>query len=616
MNAPALSFSPGSLVSLRGREWIVQPSDNANLLLLKPLGGSDEETAGIFLPLAVKADMPCSAEFKLPEPEDIGNLSDARLLHDAARLALRNGAGPFRSIAKLSFRPRAYQMAPLVMALKQRPEENAIRLLVADDVGVGKTIEALIITRELLDRRIIRRFAVVCLPHLCEQWQQEISRKLDIEAVVIRSSTQASLDREIQGDISIFSHYPYQVISIDYIKSEDRRGTFISQCPELVIVDEAHSCARPEGAAKSQQQRHALISAIAAKPEQHLLLLTATPHSGKPEEFQSLLGLLRADFENIDLSSASETQRRNIAVHYIQRRRGDILKWASEDTPFAKRNPKEACYEMGKATAELFDDILEFARGLVTHDSNGKRRRVSYWTALALLRGVASSPAAGAAMLNARLERVQEDAFGEDDDDLNLVHDADPAFGSGFESDLSPVEIMERNIWSDPQKRKIKELRDRLEAISIPAKDNKLAAAAKIIEENIAEGFNTVVFCRYIATAKYIGEKLAVLLRKSCPGLRIETVTSDDPDDLRRKRIDEMESSAKRLLIATDCISEGINLQSLFSAALHYDLPWNPNRLEQREGRIDRYGQTAPEVRATLLHGKKSYRRCCSRCDP
>ena len=148
------------------------------------------------------------------------------------------------------------------MALRQ----DTIRLLVADDVGVGKTIEALLIMSEMMGRAKVKRFAVVCLPHLCDQWQLEIRAKLDIEAVIIRSNTQARLDRMIQGDTSVYEHYPYQIISIDYIKADNRRNVFVAQCPELVIVDEAHSCARPAGASRSQQQRHHLLRDLADKP--------------------------------------------------------------------------------------------------------------------------------------------------------------------------------------------------------------------------------------------------------------------------------------------------------------------------------------------------------------
>ena len=596
-------LQPGKLVTLRGREWVVLPSDDPeNLLIVKPLGGSDEEITGIYLPLNIPADRPADARFSPPTAADLGDISTARLLYDSARLAFRNGAGPFRALAKLSFRPRAYQIVPLIMALRQ----DTVRLLIADDVGVGKTIEALLIVRELLERRTINRFAVVCLPHLCEQWQEEIRSKLDIEAVIIRSNTQARLDRQIQGDASVYDYYPYQIISIDFIKSDNRRDVFVEQCPELVIVDETHTCARPTGASAAQQQRYHLVSRIAAKPGQHLVMLTATPHSGKPEEFQSLLGLLDPAFEPLDLPNATPAQRRDLARHFIQRKRAHVEKWMGEDTPFPIRDPFEWSYDLTAEYGHFFDDIIDFARKLVVPDAGGKRKkRVQYWTALALLRGVMSSPEAGVKMLNTRLDRLAaakpdtDDAIAEDAESENPVRDLD----YGFEGDNAPTQVVEQGDWSDHQRRQLRTFAERLEKLGNIKDDGKLFAASIVLEEWLEKGFNTVVFCRYIETAKYLGSHLEPALRRKYPKLDLQVVTSEDPDDLRRERIDKMTGDKHRILIATDCLSEGINLQELFTAVLHYDLPWNPNRLEQREGRVDRFGQKAPEVKACLLYG-------------
>jgi|GEM_PF-1769040 len=397
------TYQPGKLVSLRGRDWIVLPSVDPDLLVVKPLGGSDDEIAGIYLPLNIPADKPQETVFLPPGKDDLGDISTARLLYDSARLAFRNGAGPFRCLAKLSFRPRSYQMVPLIMALRQ----DSVRLLVADDVGVGKTIEALLIAKELLERRKIQRFAVICLPHLCEQWQNEIRDKLDIEAVIIRSNTQARLDRQIQGDTSVYDYYPFQVISIDFIKSDNRRDVFVEQCPELVIIDEAHTCTRPAGASASQQQRYHLISRLAKKAHQQMILLTATPHSGKPEEFHSLLGLLQPEFETLDLPNSSQNQRRDLARHFIQRKRGDVEKWMGEDTPFPNRDAFEADYSLSLGYRNLFEEMLDFAKQLISVDpGKAGQRKIQYWTALALLRGVMSSPAAGVEMLNTRLSNL------------------------------------------------------------------------------------------------------------------------------------------------------------------------------------------------------------------
>jgi len=604
-----IALQPGKLVTLRGRDWIVLPSEDANLLVIKPLGGSDDETAGIYLPLGIAADQPQDATFAPPTKADLGNISTARLLYDAARLAFRNGAGPFRALAKLSFRPRSYQLVPLIMALRQ----EQVRLLIADDVGVGKTIEALLIVKELLERRKIKRFAVVCLPHLCEQWQAEIRHKLDLEAVIIRSNTQARLDRQIQGDASVYDYYPYQVISIDFIKADNRRAVFIEQCPELVIVDEAHTCARPAGASLSQQQRYHLVSRIAQKPDQQLVLLTATPHSGKPEEFHSLLGLLRPEFETLDLPNATQPQRRELARFFVQRKRADVEQWLGETTPFPTREAFEWPYDLSPAYARFFEQILDFSRKLLTPDQpSGGLRRVQYWTALALLRGVMSSPAAGIEMLNTRLSNVPGlgDDISDPIDETALADSADiteenPVRDTefGFEGDNTPTQVIERNAWSGYQRQQLRAFADQLAKLANLQDDQKLASAELILDDWLTSGYNPVVFCRYIATANYLGEQLSAPLKRRFPKLNLQVITSELPDDLRKQRIEEMGQTPQRILIATDCLSEGINLQQHFTGVLHYDLPWNPNRLEQREGRVDRFGQVAATVKACLLYG-------------
>jgi len=598
----SVSLQPGKLITLRGRDWIVQPSDDPDLLVVRPLGGSDEEITGIYMPLGIASDNPKDARFNEPTSADLGDISTARLIYDSARLAFRNGAGPFRCLAKLSFRPRSYQMVPLIMALRQ----DSVRMLIADDVGVGKTIETILIVKELLERRKIRRFAVVCLPHLCEQWQAEIRAKIDLEAVIIRSSTQARLDREIHGDTSVYEYYPYQVISIDYIKSQQRSSVFVEQCPELVIVDEAHTCARPAGKSASQQQRYHLINNIAKKPGQQLILLTATPHSGKPEEFHSLLGLIKPSFESIDLPSSTQPERKELARYFVQRKRADVEKWMGEETPFPEREATEWPYDLSKEHAAFFEDILDFARKLIAPDPEGRQKKIQYWTALALLRGIMSSPAAGIEMLNTRLSNlasfVEDDtkATGDEavDSEQNPVGDTE----FGFEGDNAPTHVVESNDWSAYQRQQLREFTKQLESLRGMGHDHKLISAEMIIEDWIKQGFNPVIFCRYIKTADYVGEHLAPFLKNRFPKLDAQVITSEMPDELRRAQIEGMGKFQQRLLIATDCLSEGINLQDYFTAVLHYDLPWNPNRLEQREGRVDRFGQNAKKVQACLLY--------------
>ena len=130
------------------------------------------------------------------------------------------------------------------------------------------------------------------------------------------------------------------------------------------------------------------------------------------------------------------------------------------------------------------------------------------------------------------------------------------------------------------------------------ADDTKLVGAAELVGGLLRSGFHPIVWCRYIATAEYLAEGLQELMRKAHANLRATAITGRMGDEERRAKVEELSREPHRVLVATDCLSEGINLQDGFNAVLHYDLPWNPNRLEQREGRVDRYGQSAKVVKA------------------
>src|SRR5262249_20648315 len=151
-------------------------------------------------------------------------------LFDAARLSLRSGAGPFRSLGRISVIPRPYQFVPLIMALQQ----SRVRLLIADDVGVGKTIEAAMIARELLDRGIARRLAVLSPAHLCDQWQRAFAEKFAIGTALVQPAQMRRLERDLpRQDISVYEHYPNLVASIDFVKSKSQRDRFLAHAPDL-----------------------------------------------------------------------------------------------------------------------------------------------------------------------------------------------------------------------------------------------------------------------------------------------------------------------------------------------------------------------------------------------
>lgn len=599
-----VNHSPGSIVSCRSRQWVVLPSENQDIIRLRPLSGNEDEIAGIYQKLLEeKLENIQLATFPLPQATSVQDHAAALLLMDAARLLLRSGAGPFRCLGRLSLRPRPYQLVPLLMALKL----ETVKLLVADDVGIGKTIEAGLIARELLDRGEVKRIAVLCPPHLCDQWQQELSEKFHIDAVVVRSGTASKLERNIPNNDSVFSYYRHLIVSLDYAKAERRRASFITHCPDLVIVDEAHTCARPNKTTTSQQQRHQLITEIAQKQEQHLLLLTATPHSGIEESFLSLLGLLKPEFEHFNLNSLTDKQRDHLANHFVQRRRADVKLWLGNETPFPERESSEESYKLSKEYKELFDEVYDFARGLVkttTADMSHAQRRGRYWSALALIRCVMSSPAAAIATLNRQVSKSSERLLADLDEDLMSSYVHDPTEQEQA-VDASPTLVIEQGqqSYKDADKRKLKAFVQVAEKLQ-GGKDQKLQSCIATVESLLKDQMNPIVWCRYIATANYVADALRQKLEKKGSQIRVIAITGELSEDERETRLEELKSYPQRVLVATDCLSEGVNLQRHFSAVIHYDLPWNPNRLEQREGRIDRYGQTATKVKACLLYGR------------
>jgi len=578
-------FMPGNLVRARGREWVVQSESRRDWLRLRPLGGADDDSIALIPELELQPVEP--ATFPWPEPEHAGNHAAALLLRDALRLKLRAGGGPFRSFGNIAVEPRGYQLVPLLMALRL----TTVRLLIADDVGIGKTIEAGLIVRELMDRGEIARLAVLCPPHLVDQWQSELEARFNLQAVALTSASAARIERDIPHGVSLFDHYPVVVVSLDYIKSERHREHFLAIAPECVIVDEAHTCAS-SGAGK--QLRFELLQRLVKDENRHLIMLTATPHSGDETAFYNLLSLLDPRFLALqNRMSAGDPLRQELARHFVQRRRKDIAEWQAETGDgrgFPRRMKTEVTYQLSGEWGAFFDSVQDYCRELAeTIEQQGEGRgRLIWYATLALLRCVASSPAAAVKALTTRLEG----SFDTDD----LLSDERLQDGEADDLDSSDLEPPAQLEEASRLQYLIKEA----ERLSGKAGDPKLAALIRHVEALVKDGYHTVVFCRYIATAHYVAEHL----RKTFPKAIVESVTGEYTPEERRERVDAMEEGEPRILVATDCLSEGINLQHLFTAVIHYDLAWNPTRHEQREGRVDRFGQQASEVRCTMLWGQ------------
>ena len=573
------TYAPGSLVRARGRDWIIESDSTSDVLHLRPLAGDALKSCWLLPGLEQPEDAPAPATFPLPEEQDRGNSQEIRLLQSAMRLRLRSGAGPFRSFGNIAVQPRVYQLAPLLLALRQQ----TIRLLIADDVGVGKTIEAGLIVREMLDRGEISRFSVLCPPNLAVQWQSELWERFHIKAELIAPSTVGRLERQAPTGQSLFEHFPVSIISLDYIKSDRHRDSFLNNAPEFIIVDEAHTCTASDN--KVVQQRYHLLRALADHPQRHLLLLTATPHSGLKTGFYRLLGLLDRQFE--ELADANQRLRASLrdklSRYLVQRRRNDIQKLWDESGVLPRRVATDALYSLSGPALDFFEEVRRYC----AQEARRSDKRMVWYAMLALLRCVSSSPAAALSALEARRRGLAWEVDAEAEC-LNELSD-----GTG--EDSPGDEELPVPDGADDQLAHL--LRHAQHLSNTPGDDPKLTQLVKIVKSLVKDGFSPIVFCQYISTAHYVAKELARVFPKH----RVKAVTGQMPPTEREEAVQELFEADRRILVATNCLSEGINLQNGFSAVVHYDLAWNPTRHEQREGRVDRFGQQSSEVRCVML---------------
>jgi len=550
-------------------------------LRLRPLTGSEQEAETLIPEL--EAEPITYAAFDPPVGDRPGGREAAQLLRDALRLSLRRGAGPFRGAGKINFEPRAYQLAPLMMALRQ----ETARLLIADDVGIGKTIEAGLILREYIDRGEIDRFSILCPPHLVDQWTTELETKFAITATPVTASAAARLERDLPNTMSVFEAYPFTVVSLDFIKSERRLDDFLRACPEMVVVDEAHAAV---SGGRGRHQRFNLLRKLADDKTRNLLLLTATPHSGDDAAFHNLLGLLDSDFSTLQDATGDQyrVMRERLASYYIQRRRRDIDAWR-EPGLFPQREVSEIKYRLSGDYERFYGAILDYCAEVIASEEGELRQRLAFWGTLSLMRCVGSSPAAAARALRTRAILDADEAEADlitaraIDDEEAIEDDLEP--GAAIEDShliglIAQADALAANVTRDP----------------------KVTVLKSALQGLLKDGFSPVVFCRFIATADAIGAAIGSAFKD----YTVEVVTGLLPPEEREARVEALGEFEKRILVATDCLSEGINLQAYFDSVIHYDLSWNPTRHQQREGRVDRFGQKRDIVRTILIYGENN----------
>lgn len=607
----------GDIISLRNRLWRVDTVEG-NILAATCIEGDSAESHRFYIP----AEIISKGQIQPPHPEKIGDVATNRLLVQAFQYSMIHGTAPLTSLRTSAVIPTEYQLAPVIMALNQGAR---VRMLIADDVGLGKTVEAGLVATELKSRNLVSRILVICPQNLREQWQDALRYFFRIDAKIFSSVHLRGLERNIPPGMNPWEYYPCVITSIDYIKTDRIREFALSAQWDLVLIDEAHLAAKPHQSAEKESismLRYSVAQEVAKKAN-HLLLLTATPHNGYTDTFASLLTMLDC---GIVTGPIHEPQiNREIAkLHVCQRRRKDVVDWfrahAIEENPFPTRDQKEVPVDLEfPEERNILNELDDYGSGLLDlarKDDRAEVRTMARWVVLHLHRRGLSSPYSLQISLKNRLRRIEEKIQNKDErseQSVSVMQAKAVALDEEAGEDLADEEASRRVdqvVYGtlsalEMEAQQLRTLIKHAQAIT-PAKDSKLRELTKkdgYLDNSMRGKYGprkVLIFTRYKDTLDYLVREIPKRMKSVEPS-NIFAVYGDLNEKQRREVMDAFIEADKGILVATDCISEGVNLQHMANQVIHYELPWNPNRLEQRNGRVDRYGQPEREVHIRTL---------------
>jgi superfamily II DNA or RNA helicase len=604
-------FSPGQIVKARSRLWRVDDALD-KVLIVTSIEGTPVQTRKLYLPL----ESVSLAKINPPLADRVGNYSAQDLMIRAFKLSMIHGTAPLLSLQRSRVVPELFQMVPVVMSL----DMPRVRMLIADDVGLGKTIEAGLIISELFARQRASKLLVVCPANLREQWREALNYFFHIEARIVSSQHRRALERELPPGSNPWEYYPYLIASMDYAKEPHIKAQILEQPWDIVVIDEAHNVAKPhqiDPHSRPEMARWELARDLSPKTK-HLLLLTATPHNGFTDSFGSLLEMLNVGA--VTGPSYNPTIIRSIAKNYVcQRRRKDVeaeFRSIGGESPFPQRDQKEVYVTLNDYEKRAITKVEELGKHIL--DTAGPERtlgmRLAKWTVTHFHKRALSSPRALVISLQNRLNVINqklakrsetgaEESAVREDEARAAVLDNDT--GERL-TEEDTGHRLERKVPLDPialkrQQELIQEALVDAKKISgssreLNARDSKLNHLLdNTLREMLRKTPKAIIFSKYRDTVNYLAEQIP-FHRNYGKTTKIVIIDGTLDETQRKERFKEFSAADKAILLATDAISEGINLQYFASQIVHYELPWNPNRLEQRNGRIDRYGQPEKTV--------------------
>ena len=640
MQATSAVPEQGQLVQVRSRPWVVnevKPSSLPTPAMELPLARrqnlltlSSIEDDGLGEELQVVWEIEPGAKIiervALPEPTDFDSPDQLDAFLDAVRWGAastadhKNIQSPFRSGIEIE----DYQLDPVVRAI-QMPRVN---LLIADDVGLGKTIEAGMVKLELILRHRARKILVVCPSALQIQWRDQMRDKFGLDFRIVDANLMRELRRRRGIHMNPWSHFPRLITSIDFLKRERPLRLFRETLPapgepiyprkyDLLVVDEAHNCA-PSGVGRYAADSLRTQALRALTPHfEHKLFLTATPHNGYRESFSALLELL----DNQRFSRGTEPDRKQLEAVMVRRLKSDpsfaFNHLGIRRFPPRILEPIEVPYTDEERA--IHDALRQYTQLRTARAGDNAERFATEFVLKTLKKRLFSCPAAFLTTLEqhekslhtakkkiakptfqtlqSEVDRMDEQ-YADDDEYDTATADALDTATRLFAQPTAAEEALLQNMkdWAQRARgqrdSKVKQL--------IAWLQEHLKPAGKWSHERV------IIFTEYRATQNWLQEVLSV--EGFTDGDRLLTMyggmDAEKREEVKAAFQTAPEISPVRILLATDAASEGLDFQNFCSRLIHYEIPWNPNRMEQRNGRVDRHGQKADKVQVFHFVGK------------
>lgn len=611
---------PGQLVEVRRRQWVVADVDAAGLDTGAPqhcltLSSIDEDGLGEELEVVWEIEPGAQIIERAGLPsvtgQDDSDTLDAFL--DAVRWGAATNAdrgflqAPFRSGVSIE----DFQLDPLVRAI----DMARVNLLIADDVGLGKTIEAGLVIQELLLRHRARTILIVCPASLQEKWRVEMLEKFGLDFRVVDTDYIKQLRRERGIHANPWTSHPRLITSMDWAKGGEGLRAMRDVIPphvghlrkfDLLVVDEAHNVAPAASAHYAlESQRTRFVRAIGPH-FQHRLFLTATPHNGYTESFTSLLELL--DDQRFARNILPDEKR--LSQVMIRRLKSDLVD-AQGNPLYARRTLQALEVPYTAEEREIHRKLDDYC---VSREKDANRSGNGFGTAFVnrlLKKRLLSSPAAFASTLEKHVASLAEarplkpDAMAE-----RILHKAilkvDEDYADDREVENAQAEaIEEATRRASPLTAQQRVMLDELRAWAQRARhqaDSKAKAILDWLTANLKPGGQwndrrVILFTEYRTTHQWIHQ---ILASHGFGGERLAQLhgglSQEEREPIKAAFQASPQDSPVRILLATDAASEGIDLQNHCNRLIHLEIPYNPNVMEQRNGRIDRHGQREKEV--------------------